>query len=265
MWNGAQVAVKVLETVKVGDSEEILEAVLGAKIAHPNVVQTYKHCSRSVGQARDAENEGKGLLETWMVMEFCNKGSLSDAVERGWLRNRHSLFEVNYKAIVLSAREVAAAMVYLHARSILHGDLTGNNVLLTSSDRDERRWTSKVADFGLSRVMATDTINTTSYGTITHMPPELLVDGELSKATDVYAFGVIVWEMYSGTRPYAGLSHGQILHSISTGKFLPISSNCPGVLRTFLQRCMAPRPADRPSFPDIIGMLEELESELVGM
>lgn len=264
IWNGAQVAVKVLETIKEGDSEEVLEAVLGAKIAHPNIVQTYKHCSRPMGQAHDADNEGKAILETWMVMDFCNKGSLSDAVERGWLRNRHSLFEVNYKALVLTAREVASAMVYLHGRNILHGDLTGNNVLLASSDKDERHWLAKVADFGLSRVMAGDTITTASYGTITHMPPELLVDGHLSKACDVYGYGVIVWEMYSGQRPFGGLTHGQILHAVSTGKMLSISPSCPSPLKAFLQKCMAPKADDRPTFQQIIPMLDDLESELVG-
>ncbi|GFR53121.1 hypothetical protein Agub_g15837 [Astrephomene gubernaculifera] len=300
VWNGAQVAVKVLETVQPDSDEggasglgfstncttssggctafsggggtqqghqqlqggEVLEAVLGSQISHPNIVQTYKHCTRPMGQATDADNEGRTLLETWMVLEFCNKGGLSDAIERGWFRKRHSLFEVDFRALVATAREVAAAMTYLHDKNILHGDLTGNNVLLTASDRDERHFVAKVADFGLSRVLAGEAVTTRSYGTITHMCPELLIDGLLSKAADVYSFGVVVWEMFSGQRPFSGLTHGQILHAITTGKQLPIGSSCPQLLRSFLLRCLAPNPADRPSFPHILQLLEELEQEL---
>ncbi|GIL48868.1 hypothetical protein Vafri_5296 [Volvox africanus] len=262
VWNGAQVAVKVLETIQMDDQLEVLEAVLGSQISHPNIVQTYKHCTRPMGQATDADNEGRTMLETWMVMEFCNKGGLSDAIERGWFRKRHSLFEVDFRALVLTAREVAAAMTYLHSRNILHGDLTGNNVLLAASDRDGRHFSSKVADFGLSRVIQGESITTRSYGTITHMCPELLVDGLLSKAADVYSFGVIVWEMYTGQRPYGGLTHGQILHAITTGKPLALGASCPQPLKVFLSRCLAPKPGDRPNFPQIIEMLEELEQEL---
>ena len=95
-------------------------------------------------------------------------------------------------------------------------------------------------------------------------PPELLLDGHLSKACDVYGYGVIVWEMYSGQRPFGGLTHGQILHAITTGKMLSISPTCPSALKAFLQKCMAPKADDRPTFQQIIPMLDDLESELVG-
>ncbi|KAG2489421.1 hypothetical protein HYH03_012059 [Edaphochlamys debaryana] len=263
VWNGAQVAVKVLETVQQDDSAQVLEAVLGGTISHPNIVQTYKHSSRPMGTARDADNEGRTVLETWMVLEFCNKGGLADAIERGWFRKRHSLFEVDYKSLILTAREVAAAMTYLHSRNILHGDLTGSNVLLTASDRDERHFTAKVADFGLSRVLQGEAITTRSYGTITHMSPELLVDGLLTKSADVYSFGVIMWEMYTGQRPYGGLTHGQILHAITTGKPLPLGASCPQPMKEFLTRLLTPKHAERPAFTEIIPMLDELMEELV--
>jgi len=57
----------------------------------------------------------------------------------------------------------------------------------------------QVADFGLSRQASSSTVDTDTYGTVTHMPPELLMEGKLSKAADVYAFGVLLWEMYTGS------------------------------------------------------------------
>ena len=76
-----------------------------------------------------------------------------------------------------TAREIAAAMTYLHSLDILHGDLTGGNILLVSSNKDARMFIAKVADFGLSRVLSAEAISTGTYGTVTHMPPELLTTG----------------------------------------------------------------------------------------
>ena len=57
----------------------------------------------------------------------------------------------------------------------------------------------QVADFGLSRQSSSSTVDTDTYGTVTHMPPELLMEGKLTKSADVYAFGVLLWEMYTGS------------------------------------------------------------------
>ena len=70
----------------------------------------------------------------------------------------------------------------------------------------------QVSDFGLSRIhIGERTVATQTYGTVTHMPPELLAEGRLSKAADVYAFGVLLWEMYTSKRPWSGLRHVQII------------------------------------------------------
>ena len=67
-----------------------------------------------------------------------------------------------------------------------------------TDDRQGKRSVSmQVADFGLSR-QAGDSVDTDTYGTVTHMPPELLMEGKLTKSADVYAFGVLLWEMYTG-------------------------------------------------------------------
>ena len=77
-----------------------------------------------------------------------------------------------------TAHEIAAALSYLHSQDLLHGDLTGGNILLASSDADERGFTAKVADFGLSRTLGSEPVDTGTYGTVTHMPPELLTTGQ---------------------------------------------------------------------------------------
>jgi serine/threonine protein kinase len=112
----------------------------------------------------------KQLMETWLLLEFCNRGCLSDAVEKGWFRQpaaRGTPSGLSVKgdgscessfsggltcsppdlaAILATAREVAAAMSYLHHKNILHGDLTGGNVLLTAAPAEARGFTAKVRE-----------------------------------------------------------------------------------------------------------------------
>lgn len=82
------------------------------------------------------------------------------------------------EAVLATAHEIASALQYLHAHDIVHGDLSGWNVMLTSSGATgalgNRGFTAKVADFGLARSMDLQArITTRNYGTITHMPPEV--------------------------------------------------------------------------------------------
>ena len=76
----------------------------------------------------------------------------------------------------------------------------------------------QVADFGLSRVCDDAQINTKTYGTVTHMPPELLLDGRLSKSADVYAYGVLLFELFTADRPWSGLRHAEVLHKVAVNK-----------------------------------------------
>lgn len=89
-------------------------------------------------------------------------------------------------------------------------DLTGGNVLLTSSSDNPHGFCAKIGDFGLSRLMGNcSNVDTNTYGTLTHMPPEVVVSGQVSAAADVYSFGVLLYEMIIGERAWAGLSHVQ--------------------------------------------------------
>lgn len=116
-------------------------------------------------------------------------------------------------------------MCYLHRRNIIHCDLSTNNILLAASELDDRGFVAKVSDMGLSRIMngSNGVINTRTSGTVTHMPPELLMDGDLTKAADVYAFGIILWEIAAGRRPFEGLTHGQIVHRVTSNALPEVS------------------------------------------
>lgn len=72
-------------------------------------------------------------------------------------------------AVLQTLQEIAAALQYLHSHDVLHGDLTGGNVLLTASDKDTRGFVCKVADFGLSRICSEDSLRTRTLGCAEYM------------------------------------------------------------------------------------------------
>ncbi|KXZ53128.1 hypothetical protein GPECTOR_7g1019 [Gonium pectorale] len=107
-------------------------------------------------------------------MEFCDRGSLQDAIEQGVFvvdgprgaRGAGNEAEVDMELIIMTLAEVSGAMEYLHKHRITHRDLKPKNILLRSAGKDRRGYVAKVSDFGLSQVLP-DT-NKTQVGVVTH-------------------------------------------------------------------------------------------------
>ena len=115
--------------------------------------------------------------------------------------------------------------------------------MLRSSPTEYRAFVAKVSDFGLSKFMSPMKTHhsTRSHGTITHMPPEMLRSGTLTKFVDVYSFAVILWELVTGKTPFQGLNHYQIMYKIleENGLASYIPEDCPPPLRDLLTACWA--------------------------
>lgn len=274
-WHGNTVAVKVIEASKYsedrldaalatgktstitknngGGARGLFEAVLSSSLSHPNVVHTYQYAVRPLTDES---------YEVWLISEYCNKGPLLTAIERGAFLTQPAVQygQPNLIAVLQTLQEIAAAMHYLHGHDIVHGDLTGGNVLLTSSEKDARGFSAKVVDFGLSRICGErGYLKTKTLGCAEYMPPELIRGGILTKASDVYAFGVITWELYLGRRAWEGLRPGQVLKLVANDEQLQFPPQTPRRLRILGEGCLAPEPSQRPTFTQI---LEEVNSIL---
>ncbi|KAI8471136.1 MAG: kinase-like domain-containing protein [Monoraphidium minutum] len=280
-WNGSLVAIKILEQV-AGDfnPRTALEPLLHHRLSHPNIVRMFDISTQEV----DVCEDGRPLQEVWMVLEYCNRGTLGDATTRGALCLPAAAAAAAARSsgggggargvpdvakVVRLARGVASAMAYLHSENVLHGDLNGNNILLVSpqpGEGDPSELVPKVADFGLSRLLPIDSdqIMTRTHGTITHMAPEVITESLHSKAADVYSFGVVMWELLTMSKPYSGLHYAQIVHAIAESKGLDVPAAAPPALQQLLRACLAPRPQARPSFQEVDAALASIEADACG-
>ncbi|XP_027424443.1 non-receptor tyrosine-protein kinase TNK1 isoform X5 [Zalophus californianus] len=159
--------------------------------------------------------------------------------------------------LCLFLRQLAGAMAYLGARGLVHRDLATRNLLLASPR------TIKVADFGLVRPLRGARGRYVMGGPrpipYAWCAPESLRQGAFSSASDVWMFGVTLWEMFSGgEEPWAGVPPYLILQRLEQDRArLPRPPLCSRALYALALRCWAPHPADRPSFSYLEGLLQE--------
>lgn len=200
---------------------------------------------------------------TQIVMEYCDKGSLQQAINKGLFKASPTWSSrLALRAYLRTAREVAQGLCHIHKSNVIHGDLKPANVLLKGSRLDRRGFVGKVSDFGLSLVCDKSVVNASNWGTIGYMAPEAFED-QLTKASDVYSFGVLLWEMYVGERPYVGMHPGQIVVGVQTGELRPQwPPQAPTAVVRLSQRCLDQDHSNRPSFEYIMKQLRLIESDV---
>ena len=250
MYKGKRAAVKVVE---VADSEThgsregrqvLLESMIGTLARHRHLVTTHTFV-----RVRGAE---------WIVMEFCDDGTLQHAIDAGRFRQDKSFFHgpPHLARVLATALQICSGMAYLHSQGVVHGDLSANNVLLTSEG------IAKVADFGMARQVE-DPAVTNSMGTVAYQPPELLRDGLLSAKTDVYSFGVLLFELFTSARAYGGLRPANITYAKLTGAHpLLLPRECPQAFCQLQRDCTAQDAEARPTFEGIAQRIEAMQKEM---
>lgn len=186
-------------------------------------------------------------------MELCELGSLQT-----YIRDNYQYCQVTRQSLapefVLDldrwSREVAQGMEFLAENKVVHADLATRNVLLTSDK------IAKVSDFGLSRKL----YDYSQYVKKHQEPlpwrwlsPESLLRLEFNEKTDVWAFGVTLWEIYSvGNIPYPGLSwNAEFVSSLGAGLRLQRPKFCQENIYSIMCRCWAMNPALRPTFAQL--------------
>lgn len=257
IYKGHPVAVKIIDCVQLiarDANGEPLEVSLMRGLGHASLMRTVTHAYGDAAAAPGGR-AGGGRKACWMVFEYCDRGTIADAVVKGWFRTERSptAGATDLRQVGVTALEVAGAMAYLHERGVMHGDLCGGNVMLQSPPNGGPGFCAKVGDFGLCRHLAGPAerlrLAGDAYGTVTHVAPEVLLEGAATKASDVYSFGVMLHEMLTGARAWAGLSHAAIVLQVSAfGRQLAVPDGLPPALEQLLSSCLSRDPAARPGF-----------------
>jgi tetratricopeptide (TPR) repeat protein/TolB-like protein/predicted Ser/Thr protein kinase len=235
---GREVALKVLPeelTRDKGRRERLLqEARAAAVLEHPNIAVIH------------AVGEAEGI--TFVAMELIRGEKLSDTLQRGALPQ---------KRVLDLAAEIAEGLARAHDKGIVHRDLKPANVMVTEDGH------AKIIDFGLAKLVepiadtATGTIQAPQtdpgmvMGTVSYMSPEQARGQAVDHRSDVFSFGIMLYEMLAGRTPFLGKSHIETLHSILTQPLpeLPPLPGLPvevsGEVQRILAKCTAKDPDDR--------------------
>lgn len=171
----------------------------------------------------------------------------------------------NFKAVIDTALDIAKAMHHLHLANVLHSDLKAANVMLKTSGSEGRGIVAKVADFGLSvSLNPTQTHCSNLFqGTLTHMAPEVIMKGCVSKAADTYAFGITLWELLTGQHAFQDIPSPHLGHAITAGGKRP-TWGCftPAAFSLLAEECWQEDAAQRPAFAVILERLQAMRSTL---
>eukprot|EP01133_Synstelium_polycarpum_P011935 gene11935-13910_t len=192
-WRGSTVAIKQIK-INEDVTNQVLdefrkELTILSKLRHPNIVLLMAACTQPPNLC--------------FVTEFLNGGSLYDTLHSKKIRMNMPL----YKKL---AQQIAQGMNYLHLSGVIHRDIKSLNLLL------DENMNVKICDFGLSRLKSKSTAMTKSIGSPIWMAPELLVGEDYTEKVDVYAFGIILWELGTGELPYSGLDSVQLALAVAT-------------------------------------------------
>uniref|UniRef100_A0A452S324 Tyrosine-protein kinase n=1 Tax=Ursus americanus TaxID=9643 RepID=A0A452S324_URSAM len=211
------------------------EARILKQYSHPNIVRLIGVCTQK--------------QPVYIVMELVQGGDFLT-----FLRTEGS--RLRMKTLLQMVGDAAAGMEYLESKCCIHRDLAARNCLVTEKN------VLKISDFGMSREEA-DGIYAASGG-LRQVPvkwtaPEALNYGRYSSESDVWSFGILLWETFSlGASPYPNLSNQQTREFVEKGGRLPCPELCPDAVFRLMEQCWAYEPGQRPSFSAIYQELQSI-------
>ncbi|XP_054142398.1 muscle, skeletal receptor tyrosine-protein kinase isoform X2 [Melozone crissalis] len=257
------VAVKMLKEEASADMQADFqrEAALMAEFDNPNIVKLLGVCAVGKPMCLLFEYMAYGDLNEYLrdrsPRNLCSlaQGSLDTRLR---LPNPLALCCTSQLCI---AKQVAAGMAYLSERKFVHRDLATRNCLVGEN------MVVKIADFGLSRNMYSADYykaNENDAIPIRWMPPESIFYNRYTTESDVWAYGVVLWEIFSyGMQPYYGMAHEEVIYYVRDGNVLSCPDNCPLELYNLMRLCWSKLPADRPGFASIHRILERMYERAV--
>jgi serine/threonine protein kinase len=227
-----RVALRLVPVGRDREAREILEAErLGARLQHEfsNVCQlvprVYEH-----GELPDY---------LYVAMEYLDGENLSDVIGRGRVQaDRAVSIALELCGFLEAAHAFEVTVEGRPLRSLLHGDLKPRNIRVTSNGR------IRVLDFGMAKALSLSRkVTRTDFGTLGYMSPERLESGEMDAQSDFWALGVILYQMISGTAPFAAPDTRRLERLIVSRRPPPaLDAHCAPAVQAIIAKLLAPRP-----------------------
>lgn len=226
------VAIKVLKEEFASDENFVskfkMEAQAAARLSHPNIVNVY-----------DVVDEGN---LHYIVMELIEGITLKSYIEKkGFLENKEAIG---------IAIQVAQGIAAAHEQHIIHRDIKPQNMIIS------RDGNVKVADFGIARAVSSQTMNATAVGSVHYISPEQARGGYCDERSDIYSFGITMYEMVTGRVPFEGDNTVAVALAHLETPITPLSQLNPVVssgLEQIILKCTQKKPDRRySSIGDVI-------------
>uniref|UniRef100_A0A665T8M3 Tyrosine-protein kinase n=1 Tax=Echeneis naucrates TaxID=173247 RepID=A0A665T8M3_ECHNA len=229
-----KVAIKAIREGAMYEEDFIEEAKVMMRLCHPKLVQLYGVCLQQ-----------RPLL---IVAEFMENGCLLN-----FLRKKAA--DLKEAWLLSMCQDVCEGMEYLEAHNFIHRDLAARNCLVDDHN------TVKVSDFGMTRYVL-DNQYISSIGTkfpVKWSPPEVFHFSKFSSKSDVWSFGVVMWEIYSeGRMPFENLTNQEVVVKITSGNRLYRPHRASKLLYAIMYRCWHEKPQARPSFSELLEDIRKL-------
>ncbi|RVE45687.1 hypothetical protein evm_009657 [Chilo suppressalis] len=232
------VAVKTCKIdANLDTTEKFLEeAYIMQQFTHPHIIGLVGVCSSP---------------PIWIVMELATLGEM-----RAYLQQNAQRLETC--TLVLYIYQLSMALSYLESKKFVHRDIAARNVLVSTPT------CVKLADFGLSKMVEDKSYYKASRGKlpIKWMAPESINFRRFTSASDVWMFGVCMWEILMlGVKPFSGVKNNDVIGKLENGERLALPPRCPPRLYSLMSRCWAYEPSQRPTAHQLKETLFEILQE----
>ncbi|XP_060071650.1 tyrosine-protein kinase receptor-like [Ylistrum balloti] len=244
------VAIKTLPSLcsEQTKSEFFFEAIILSKFKHPNII-------RFLGISIDDRS-------MFLILELMEGGDLRTFVRDARPREKGECSSLSILDLLKLSCDIAKGCQYLESNKFIHRDIAARNCLLTEKGPNR---VAKIGDFGMAR----DILRTNYYRKngaamipVKWMPPEAFMDGVFTSKTDVWAFGVVLWEVFTmGFVPYPGKTNAEVMKYVLGNGRLNQPPLCSGELYELMMKCWKTKPKERPSFVSIAESMSKIKQE----